>query len=127
MKGAAANYSRKDIDALGEFAGVYGAKGLAWLKVTEEGLNGPIAKFFEGEAATALIEALDGEAGDLLLFVADKKNVVADALGALRLKLGKELELIDESQFAFLWVVDWPLLEYDEDAKRYVALHHPFT
>ena len=127
VKGAAANYSRKDIDALGEFAGVYGAKGLAWLKVTEEGLNGPIAKFFEGEAATALIEALDGEAGDLLLFVADKKNVVADALGALRLKLGKELELIDESQFAFLWVVDWPLLEYDAEARRYTAAHHPFT
>ena len=127
VKGAAANYSRKDIDALGEFAGVYGAKGLAWLKVTEEGLNGPIAKFFEGEATTALIEALDGEAGDLLLFVADKKNVVADALGALRLKLGKELELIDESQFAFLWVVDWPLLEYDAEARRYTAAHHPFT
>lgn len=127
VKGAAANYSRKDIDALGEFAGVYGAKGLAWLKVTEEGLNGPIAKFFEGEAATALIEALDGEVGDLFLFVADKKNVVADALGALRLKLGKELELIDESQFAFLWVVDWPLLEYDAEARRYTAAHHPFT
>lgn len=127
VKGAATNYSRKEIDALGEFAGVYGAKGLAWLKVTEEGLNGPIAKFFEGEAATALIEALDGEAGDLFLFVADKKNVVADALGALRLKLGKELELIDESQFAFLWVVDWPLLEYDAEARRYTAAHHPFT
>ena len=127
VKGAAANYSRKDIDALGEFAGIYGAKGLAWLKVTEEGLNGPIAKFFEGEAATAILEATEATAGDLLLFVADKSSVVADALGALRLKLGKELQLIDESVFAFLWVVDWPLFEYDEQDGRYYAAHHPFT
>jgi len=127
VKGAADKFSRKDIDALGEFAGIYGAKGLAWLKVTEEGLNGPIAKFFEGEAATAIVEAMDAAAGDLLLFVADKSSVVADALGALRLKLGKELELIDESQFAFLWVVDWPLFEYDEAEGRYYAAHHPFT
>ncbi|WP_107942875.1 aspartate--tRNA ligase [Metasolibacillus fluoroglycofenilyticus] len=127
VKGAADNYSRKDIDALGEFAGRYGAKGLAWLKVTTEGLNGPIAKFFEGAAATAIIEATKAEAGDLLLFVADKASVVADALGALRLKLGKELNLIDESTFAFLWVVDWPLFEYDEEEGRYYAAHHPFT
>ncbi|ATP41120.1 aspartate--tRNA ligase [Solibacillus sp. R5-41] len=127
VKGAAANYSRKDIDALGEFAAVYGAKGLAWLKVTEEGLNGPIAKFFEGEAATAIVEATEATAGDLLLFVADKSSVVADALGALRLKLGKELELIDESKFEFLWIVDWPLFEYDETEGRYYAAHHPFT
>ncbi|WP_339213041.1 aspartate--tRNA ligase [Solibacillus sp. FSL W8-0372] len=127
VKGAAANYSRKDIDALGEFAGRYGAKGLAWLKVTEEGLNGPIAKFFEGEAANGIISATEAEAGDLLLFVADKSSVVADALGALRLKLGKELGLIDESKFEFLWIVDWPLFEYDEAAGRYYAAHHPFT
>ncbi len=127
VKGAADQYSRKDIDALGEYAGRYGAKGLAWLKVTAEGLNGPIAKFFEGEAAAAIIEATEAEAGDLLLFVADKKSVVADALGALRLKLGKELDLIDESRFAFLWIVDWPLFEYDEAEGRYYAAHHPFT
>jgi aspartyl-tRNA synthetase len=127
VKGAAANYSRKDIDALGEYAARYGAKGLAWLKVTEEGLNGPIAKFFEGEAANGIIEATEAQAGDLLLFVADKSSVVADALGALRLKLGKELKLIDESQFAFLWIVDWPLFEYDEEEGRYYAAHHPFT
>lgn len=127
VKGAAANYSRKDIDALGEFAAVYGAKGLAWLKVTEEGLNGPIAKFFEGEAAAAIVEATEATAGDLLLFVADKSSVVADALGALRLKLGKELGLIDESKFEFLWIVDWPLFEYDEAEGRYYAAHHPFT
>lgn len=127
VKGAAANYSRKDIDALGEFAGRYGAKGLAWLKVTEEGLNGPIAKFFEGEAADTIIQATEAQAGDLLLFVADKSSVVADALGALRLKLGKELGLIDESKFEFLWIVDWPLFEYDEAEGRYYAAHHPFT
>ena len=127
VKGAAANYSRKDIDALGEFAGVYGAKGLAWLKVDEEGLKGPIAKFFEGAAATSLIQALEATAGDLLLFVADKTSVVADTLGALRLKLGKELDLIDESRYEFLWVVNWPLFEYDEKEGRYYAAHHPFT
>lgn len=127
VKGAAANYSRKDIDALGDFAGRYGAKGLAWLKVTEEGLNGPIAKFFEGEAADTIIQATEAQAGDLLLFVADKSSVVADALGALRLKLGKELGLIDESKFEFLWIVDWPLFEYDEAEGRYYAAHHPFT
>lgn len=127
VKGAAANYSRKDIDALGEFVGVYGAKGLAWLKVEEEGLKGPIAKFFEGEAAASLIQTLEATPGDLLVFVADQTSVVADALGALRLKLGKELDLIDESRYEFLWVVNWPLFEYDEKEGRYYAAHHPFT
>ena len=127
VKGAAESYSRKDIDALGEFAAVYGAKGLAWLKVTEEGLNGPIAKFFEGETGDSLTNAANAEAGDLLLFVADKKNVVADSLGALRSKLGKERGLIDETKYNFLWVTDWPLFEYDEVDGRYYAAHHPFT
>jgi len=127
VKGNADKYSRKDIDALTEFVKIYGAKGLAWLKVTDEGLNGPIAKFFEGEAAENLIKATNGESGDLLLFVADTSSVVAASLGALRNKLGKELGLIDESVYAFLWVTDWPLLEYDEEAGRYTAAHHPFT
>ncbi|MCY7771571.1 aspartate--tRNA ligase [Bacillus haynesii] len=127
VKGAAANYSRKDIDALGEFAANYGAKGLAWLKTEEDGLKGPIAKFFAGEKQEALVQALDAADGDLLLFVADKLEVANDALGALRLKLGKELNLIDESLFNFLWVVDWPLLEYDAEEGRYYAAHHPFT
>lgn len=126
VKGAADNYSRKDIDALGEFVGIYGAKGLAWLKVDEEGLKGPTAKFFK-EDAEALMERTQAEPGDLLLFVADKSSVVYDALGALRVKLGKELNLIDQSQFAFLWIVDWPLVEYDENEDRYTAVHHPFT
>ncbi|TWT09048.1 aspartate--tRNA ligase [Planomicrobium sp. CPCC 101079] len=127
VKGVAANYSRKDIDALGEFAAVYGAKGLAWLKVEAEGVKGPIAKFFEGDAAAALTERAEAEAGDLLLFVADSASVVADALGALRLKFGKELGLIDNSIYRFLWITDWPLFEYDEKEGRYFAAHHPFT
>jgi aspartyl-tRNA synthetase len=127
VKGAAGSYSRKDIDALTEFVAVYGAKGLAWLKAEEDGLKGPISKFFAEEDQQALKEKLDVETGDLLLFVADKKSVVADALGALRLKLGKELGLIDQSKFNFLWITDWPLLEFDEEADRYFAAHHPFT
>ncbi|MGE6259522.1 aspartate--tRNA ligase [Heyndrickxia sporothermodurans] len=127
VKGAAQNYSRKDIDGLTEFVSRYGAKGLAWLKVEDEGLKGPIAKFFSEDEQQQLITILAAAAGDLLLFVADKTSVVADALGALRLKLGKDLGLIDESKFNFLWVVDWPLLEYDEEEGRYYAAHHPFT
>ncbi|PLT34589.1 aspartate--tRNA ligase [Bacillus sp. V5-8f] len=127
VKNGAADYSRKDIDALGEFAAVYGAKGLAWLKVEADGLKGPIAKFFNEEHQKQLVQATEASEGDLLLFVADKKAVVADSLGALRLKLGKERGLIDQSVFNFLWVVDWPLLEYDEEAGRYFAAHHPFT
>ncbi|WP_018661069.1 aspartate--tRNA ligase [Weizmannia acidiproducens] len=126
-KEAAGKYSRKDIDALGEFASRYGAKGLAWLKAEAEGLKGPIAKFFSAGEQAQLAEKLDAKPDDLLLFVADKKSVVADALGALRNKLGKELDLIDESKFNFLWVTDWPLLEYDEAEGRYTAAHHPFT
>ncbi|HET7656914.1 MAG TPA: aspartate--tRNA ligase [Bacillales bacterium] len=127
VKGCAGDYSRKDIDALGEFASRYGAKGLAWLKVEDEGLKGPIAKFFSEEESDRLINATDAASGDLLLFVADKGDIVAASLGALRLKLGKENGLIDENKLNFLWVTEFPLLEYDEDENRYVAMHHPFT
>lgn len=127
VKGAADKYSRKDIDALTEYAARYGAKGLAWLKVEADGLKGPIAKFFNEDEQKQMMQTLGAEAGDLLLFVADKKSVVADALGALRLKLGKDLQLIDESAFHFLWITDWPLFEYDEEEGRYYAAHHPFT
>lgn len=126
-EGASDNYTRKDIDALTEFVNIYGAKGLAWVKVVEEGLNGPIAKFFEADHVEKLKSLTGATAGDLVLFVADKPNVVAQSLGALRLKLAKELDLIDESKLNFLWVTDWPLLEYDEELKRYTAAHHPFT
>ncbi|MBD7962451.1 aspartate--tRNA ligase [Fictibacillus norfolkensis] len=127
VKGKAANYSRKDIDGLTEFTARYGAKGLAWMKVEAEGLKGPISKFFNEEDAANITNALQAEEGDLLLFVADKPSVVADSLGALRQKLAKDLDLIDQSKYNFLWVVDFPLVEYDEDAGRFVALHHPFT
>ncbi|MDU0286816.1 aspartate--tRNA ligase [Staphylococcus pseudintermedius] len=127
VENAAADYTRKDIDGLTEFVNIYGAKGLAWVKVVEDGLNGPIARFFEDAHVTKLQALTDAKAGDLVLFVADSKDVVAQSLGALRNKLGKERGLIDPEQYNFLWVTDWPLLEYDEEARRYVAAHHPFT
>ena len=127
VKGAAERFSRKDIDKLTDFVKKYKAKGLAWVKVVEEGFNGPIAKFFNEDEVASIKAATNAEIGDLLLFVADTKAVVADSLGALRLHLAKELGLIDESKFNFLWVIDWPLFEYDEEAGRFFAAHHPFT
>lgn len=121
------HYSRKDVDDLMAFAARYGAKGLAWIAFKDGEIKGPIAKFFSEEEMAQMKERLEAEEGDLLLFVADSKKVVADALGALRLKFGKELNMINEKEFKFLWVVDFPLVEYDEQEKRYVALHHPFT
>lgn len=125
-KGAASKYSRKDMDNLGKYVGQFGAKGLAWLKVEEEGLKGPIAKFF-GDKQDAIIAATDAEVGDLLMFGADNYAVVSAALGAVRSKLGKELDLIDESKFNYLWITDWPQFEYSEEEGRYVSAHHPFT
>lgn len=127
VKGEAANFSRKDIDKLAEYVDVYGAKGLAWLKAEGAELKGPIAKFLTEEEKAQLITEVEVTDGDLLLFVADKNQVVFDSLGALRLKLGKELDLIDQSIYNFLWVTDWPLLEYDEELDRFFAAHHPFT
>ena len=126
LKGLADEYSRKDADSLAQFVAKYGAKGLAWLKVEEDGLKGPIAKFLVNQE-TALRERLDAEVGDIIFFCADKPSVVAQSLSELRLHFGRKHDLIDQSKFNFLWVVDWPLLEYDEDANRYVAMHHPFT
>lgn len=125
-KGAAAKYSRKDMDNLGQYAGQFGAKGLAWLKVEEDGLKGPIAKFLT-DATDAIVAATNAEVGDLLMFGADSFEIVAATLGAVRTRLGKELDLIDESAFNFLWVIDWPQFEYDAEAGRYVSAHHPFT
>ncbi|UOQ47336.1 aspartate--tRNA ligase [Gracilibacillus caseinilyticus] len=127
LKAKAEQYSRKDLDNMTDFAKIYGAKGLAWLKVEEESLVGPIAKFFSSEEQAQFRRLLDVNPGDLLFFVADKKQVVYDTLGALRIKLAKDHQLIDESKFEFLWVTDWPLLEYDEETGRYHAAHHPFT
>ena len=126
LKGLADEYSRKDADSLAQFVAKYGAKGLAWLKVEEDGLKGPIAKFLVNQE-TALRERLDAEVGDIIFFCADKPSVVAQSLSELRLHFGRKHDLIDKTKFNFLWVVDWPLLEYDEDANRYQAMHHPFT
>lgn len=125
-KGCAA-WSRKEIDDLLPFAARYGAKGLAWIQVKDGEWKGPIVKFFSEAEIASLKERLGAEEGDLLLFSADNKKVVADVLGNLRLKIGRDLGLIDESQFKFAWVVDFPLLSYDEEEKRWVAEHHPFT
>lgn len=122
-----ASWSRKELDDLQPFAARYGGKGLAWITVKDGEWRGPIVKFLKPEEIAALTERLEVEDGDLLTFSADKQKVVADVLGNLRSKLGKDLGLIDESKFKFAWVVDFPLLGWDEDAKRYVAEHHPFT
>ncbi|MCA1009783.1 aspartate--tRNA ligase [Halobacillus halophilus] len=127
VEGKADDFSRKDIDKMTEDVKVYGAKGLAWLKVKDGEFNGPIAKFFTEEEASLIKKKTGAADGDLLLFVADKTSVVYDSLGALRQKLARRLDLIEEDRFNFLWVTDWPLLEYDEEEERYFAAHHPFT
>mgnify|MGYP005778766025 FL=1 len=125
-KNASSNYSRKDLDNLGQYASQFGAKGLAWLKVEEDGLKGPIAKFM-GDATEAIVQATNAEVGDILLFGADTKEIVAATLGAIRTRLGKELGLIDESKFNFLWITEWPQFEYSAEEGRYVSAHHPFA
>jgi aspartyl-tRNA synthetase len=120
--------SRSEIDALTQEAASQGARGLAWMKVTaDEKIESPIAKFFTEGELRAILERLSGEPGDLLLFVADQPAVAHAALGHLRLLFGKRLRLIDPARFDLLWITDFPLLEYDETEKRYVAMHHPFT
>ncbi|EGV07085.1 aspartate--tRNA ligase [Streptococcus constellatus subsp. pharyngis SK1060 = CCUG 46377] len=126
VKNAADKYSRKDIDKLTEQAKQYGAKGLAWVKVASDELNGPIAKFLK-DLTNELTDALRLEENDLVLFVADTVEVANATLGALRVRLAKELGLIDESKFNYLWVVDWPMFEWSEEEGRYMSAHHPFT
>jgi aspartyl-tRNA synthetase len=122
-----AKLSRKDIDGLTTFVNQFGAKGLAWFKVDENGLTSQIAKFFNTELQTEIIERFKAAPGDLLLFVADKKSVASQALSQLRLNIAKSNGLINEEEFNLSWVVDFPLFEYNEDADRYDSLHHPFT
>ena len=122
-----ANYSRKQIDDLTAFVAKHGAKGLAWIKVTDQGLESSIVKFFPDQAQQMLRESLDAQTGDLLLFVADQPAVVANALSNLRLELARQQDLMETGDFSFLWVTQFPLLEFDADEKRYVACHHPFT
>ncbi|AMP20614.1 aspartate--tRNA ligase [endosymbiont 'TC1' of Trimyema compressum] len=126
-KGCSDALSRRDIDSLTSFVNVYGAKGLAWIAITEDGIKSTIAKFLSEEELAGIVNAMGGEKGDLLMFVADKKEVVHDSLGALRIEIAKRLDLIDENELNFVWVTDFPLLKYDEDEKRYVAIHHMFT
>jgi len=126
-KGCGRKFSRREIDSLGEFVKTYRAKGLAWIVVEENELKSPITKFFTEEEVKAILERVAAEPGDLICFVADKNEVVYDALGQLRLEIARRTNIIDESQFKFLWVTEFPLLEYDEEEKRYVAKHHPFT
>lgn len=126
VKGAADHYSRKDIDKLTEVAKQYGAKGLAWVKYADGTLNGPVAKFLT-DVTSKLTTVLHLEDKDLVLFVADTLEVANTTLGALRVRLAKELDLVDNNQYNFLWVVDWPMFEWSEEEGRYMSAHHPFT
>ncbi|HTP04610.1 MAG TPA: aspartate--tRNA ligase [Nitrospirota bacterium] len=122
-----AGLSRKEVDDLTNEAKVFGAKGLAWIKVTDSGFESPIAKFFKDGQIKAIAERLGAKPGDLMMFIADSRKTVAETLGYLRLLMGKRLDLIDEGKFNFLWVTDFPLVEWNADEKRYDAMHHPFT
>lgn len=126
-KGCGSKFSRKEIDALGEFVKTYGAKGLAWIVVGENELKSPITKFFSEDEIKAILERVEAEPGDLICFIADKNEIVFDSLGQLRVEIARKLGLLDNKEFKFLWVTEFPLLEYDEEEKRYVAKHHPFT
>jgi aspartyl-tRNA synthetase len=119
--------SRKEIDDLTEFVSVYRAMGLAWIKVREDGWQSPIAKYFNDEEKAALTRRIEIEPGDLVFFVADQPRITNEALGHLRNHLGRKLGLINEDEFRFVWVTQFPLLEFDETEKRYQAMHHPFT
>ncbi|MCQ2962710.1 aspartyl-tRNA synthetase [Streptococcus equinus] len=126
VKGNADKYSRKNIDKLTEFAKQFGAKGLAWVKFTDGSLNGPVAKFLT-TIEDELTASLQLEDNDLVLFVADTFEVANNTLGALRTRIAKELDMVDNSKFNFLWVVDWPMFEWSEEEGRYMSAHHPFT
>ncbi|MBF0645872.1 aspartate--tRNA ligase [Desulfuromonas acetoxidans] len=122
-----ATFSRKDLDDLTDFVKIYGAKGLAWVKMTEDGWQSPIAKFFTPEELEKINQALDAQVGDLLMFVADSATITNEALGRLRGHLGQKLGLAKKDDYQFVWITDFPLLEWDGEAKRHVAVHHPFT
>ncbi|MEE4254871.1 MAG: aspartate--tRNA ligase [Desulfuromusa sp.] len=126
VKGCA-TFSRKELDDLTEFAKIYGAKGMAWVKVTADGWQSPIAKFFTAEELAVLNDKLGAEVGDLLLFMADTPAIANEALGRLRGHLGQKLGLASKENYQFTWVTDFPLLEWDEEQRRHVAVHHPFT
>ena len=126
VKNQADKYSRKDIDKLTEVAKQHGAKGLAWVKMTDGALAGPVGKFLTA-IESDLTESLQLDNNDLVLFVADSLEVANNTLGALRVRIAKELDMIDQTQFNFLWIVDWPMFEWSEEEGRYMSAHHPFT
>lgn len=126
-KGCGEKFKRKEIDALVELVKTYKAKGMAWIVVEENGLKSSITKFFSEDEMNAILQRVEAEPGDLICFVADKDQVVFDSLGQLRLEIARKLGLTDSKEFKLLWVTEFPLLEYDEEEKRYVAKHHPFT
>jgi aspartyl-tRNA synthetase len=126
--GSAENFSRKVLGEYEDYVKTYfGAKGLAWIKITEDGMNSPIAKFFSEEEKASILERTGAVVGDVIMIIADKAKVVYDGLGALRLKLGKDLDLINNDEYKFLWIVDFPMFEWSEEEERYKAQHHPFT
>ncbi len=127
VEDGASKLSRKEIDKLVDFVKTYKAKGMAWITVEEEGIKSSIAKFLTEEQISAILEKAQAKPGDIIMIVADKNKVVFDSLGALRCHLAKKLDLIDENEYNFLWVTEFPLFEYDEEEERYVAVHHPFT
>ncbi|GHT44748.1 aspartate--tRNA(Asp/Asn) ligase [Endomicrobiia bacterium] len=122
-----ADFSRSEIDQLTKFVSEYGAKGLAWMKIADSSAQSNIVKFFKEEEIKTIISKLDAKSRDLVVFLADEEKIVAQGLGALRLKMGRELGLIDKNKFNFLWIVDFPLMEWDKEEHRWQALHHPFT
>jgi aspartyl-tRNA synthetase len=126
-KDAAASYSRKEIDRLSEHAKLYGAKGLAWIIVEDNNVRSPIAKFLTEEELNSIIKKTNAESGDIIFIIADKWETSFNAMGQIRLESAKKLNIIDKDKFNFLWVVDFPLLEYNEEEERYTAMHHPFT
>jgi len=127
IKGYGDRFSRKDINSLEDYVKTYGAKGLAWIKMTEEGITSPIAKFLSEEELNSIIEKMNGEKGDLLLFVADKDQVVFDSLGNLRNEVARRLNILNDDEIKPVWIVEFPLFEWDEEEGRFVAKHHPFT
>ncbi|MBE7022270.1 MAG: aspartate--tRNA ligase [Ruminococcaceae bacterium] len=126
-KGGDAKLSRRDLDALVDFVKIYRAKGMAWINVGETELKSPITKFLTQEEIDGILGAMGAEAGDIIMFVADRNEIVYDALGNLRLELARRFELLNKDEYDLLWVTDFPLFEYNEEEKRYVAKHHPFT
>lgn len=127
IKGYGEKFTRKDITSLEEYAKTYGAKGLAWIKITDDGITSPISKFFNEEEFSKVIDRLEGDKGDLILIVADKDSVVYDSLGNLRNEVAKRLNLLSNDDFNLVWITEFPQFEYDEEEKRYAAKHHPFT